>query len=108
MSFPGKGLRLDANSVGYVLLKEVQQIKILRQHFPLALFVGVTSCFGSVGWWYTAMTFQNAALVRSLGQVELIFATFITYVVFKEKISPRELLGISAITASVLILLLAI
>lgn len=155
MSFPGKGLRLDASSVGYgllsglgfactalwlrqaslsleysfienaaltlvftvlvqsclclgyVLLKEVQQIKILRQHLPLALFVGVTSCFGSVGW-YTAMTFQNAALVRSLGQVELIFAAFITYVVFKEKISPRELLGISAITASVLILLLAI
>jgi drug/metabolite transporter (DMT)-like permease len=92
--------------LGYVLLKEVQQMKILWQHLPLAIFVGATSCFGSVGW-YTAMTFQNAALVRSLGQVELIFAAFITYAVFKEKISPRELLGIGAITASVLILLLA-
>lgn len=93
--------------LGYVFLKEVQQIKILRQHLPLALFVGLTSCLGSVGW-YTAMTFQNAALVRSLGQIEIILAAFITYAVFKEKISPRERLGIGGITVSVLILLLAL
>lgn len=93
--------------LGYVVLKEVSQLQVLRRHLLLALFVGATSCFGSVGW-YTAMTFQNAALVRSLGQVELIFAALITYAVFKEKISLRELLGISGIIVSVLILLLLI
>ncbi len=91
----------------YVAVKQTRQLLALAQQLPLALFVGATSCFGSVGW-YTAMTYQNAALVRSLGQVELIFAAVITYFFFKEKISPRELLGIAAITTSVLILLLGV
>jgi len=92
---------------GYVAARQTRQLYALAQQLPLALFVGATSCAGSVGW-YTAMTYQNAALVRSLGQVELIFAACITCFFFKEKISTRELLGIAAITTSVLLLLLRV
>jgi drug/metabolite transporter (DMT)-like permease len=93
--------------LAYVALKERQQLLVLSKHLPLALFVGATSCLGSIGW-YTAMTYQNAALVRSLGQVELIFATVITVFFFHEKISRLELAGICAIGASVLMLLLLV
>ncbi len=91
----------------YVVMKERDQIALLRKHIPLAVFVGLTSAFGSVGW-YTAMTYENAALVRSLGQIELVFAVLITYIFFKEKISTREYFGMYAIVLSVLILLLLV
>ena len=89
----------------YVVIKEIHQITLLKKHIPLAIFVGATSTFGSIGW-YTAMTYENAALVRSLGQVELVFAVMISYIFFNEKISTREFFGISAIMSSVIILLL--
>lgn len=89
----------------YVAVKERHQFSILKQHMPLAIFVGATSAMGSVGW-CTAMTYENAALVRSLGQVELVFTLLITYFFFNEKIASKEFVGIAAIVASVLIILL--
>ena len=89
----------------YVVIKERAQLAVLAKHLRLAFFVGATSAFGSIGW-YTAMTYEKAALVRSLGQIELIFTLMITYLFFKEKVSKTELVGMAAITGSVLILLL--
>ncbi|MEH6558867.1 MAG: DMT family transporter [Oceanicoccus sp.] len=93
--------------VTFVAIKERNQIALLMKHIPLAIFVGATSALGSVGW-YTAMTYENAALVRSLGQIELVFAVVITYLFFNEKISTRELFGMLIIVLSVLILLLLV
>ena len=89
----------------YVFFTEKDQLLLLKKNTSLALFVGATSAFGSIGW-YTAMTYQNAALVRSLGQVELIFALIISYFFFNEKISMREAVGMLAILIGILILLL--
>lgn len=91
--------------LGYVLIRERHQLKTMMNHFPLAVFVGATSAFGSIGW-YTAMTYENAALVKSLGQVELVFSLLISYLLFKEKTSTREQLGMVAIVASAVVLLL--
>ncbi|EPJ45531.1 MAG: hypothetical protein OFPI_36500 [Osedax symbiont Rs2] len=88
----------------YIFYKERAQLNKLRAHLPLAVFVGATSAFGSIGW-FTAMTYQNAALVKSLGQIEFIFTLLITYFFFNEKISTREYLGMGLILASVIILL---
>jgi drug/metabolite transporter (DMT)-like permease len=89
----------------YVFVTEKDQLFLLKKNTSLALFVGATSACGSIGW-YTAMTYQNAALVRSLGQVELIFALIISYFFFNEKISMREAVGMLAILIGILILLL--
>jgi drug/metabolite transporter (DMT)-like permease len=89
----------------YVAIKESAQLPLLVKNLQLAFFVGATSAFGSIGW-YTAMTYENAALVRSLGQIELVFTLMITYLFFKEKVSSKELVGMAAITGSVLTLLL--
>ena len=89
----------------YVTVKEPVQLPLLVKRWRLGLFVGATSAIGSVGW-CTAMTYENAALVRSLGQIELVFTFFITYFFFNEKISRREFAGTAAIIASVLVLLI--
>jgi len=90
--------------LAYILLRERTQLLLLRENIPISSFIGATSAFGSIGW-YTAMTYQNAALVRALGQIELIFALFISYLFFGEKITAREAVGMLIITISILCLI---
>ena len=92
-------------SLVYVYLQDKQQVQFMIQQWRLCLFVGVTSVIGSIGW-FTAASFQNAAYVKALGQVEFFITLFITYRIFKEKISAVEYLGMFLIVLSVLILLL--
>ena len=69
-----------------------------------ASVVGLASMLGSVGW-VTAMTLQNAAYVRALGQVELIFTFLTSVLIFRERIAKAEIGGTFLIVSGVLILL---
>jgi len=92
-------------SIVYVYCQDKQQITNMFNQWRLCLFVGLTSVIGSIGW-FTAMSFQQAAYVKALGQVEFFITLFITYRIFKEKISATEYLGMLLIVISVLVLLL--
>lgn len=92
-------------SMIYVYLQDKSQITIMFSQWRLCLFVGITSVIGSIGW-FTGASFQNAAYVKALGQVEFFITLFLTYRIFKEKISKMEYLGMFLIIASVAILLL--
>lgn len=89
----------------YIQQQQQEQFSIIKRHLTLALFVGASSALGSIGW-FTAMTYHNAAIVKSLGQIEIVFTLLITYFYFKERISPKEYLGMALIMASVIILVL--
>ncbi len=90
--------------VAYTLIATPSEFKKIASCWPLALFIGLTSALGSIGW-YTAMTWQNPALVKSLGQVEIVISALLTLRLFKEKVSWAEWLGVASIIVSVLILL---
>jgi len=90
----------------WVYLEDKSQFKTLAASKRLCTFVGLTSVLGSIGW-FTAMTLQYPALVKALGQIEFMFALVLTGKVFNEKNTPRELLGMLAIVASVVILMLS-
>jgi drug/metabolite transporter (DMT)-like permease len=92
-------------SIVYVYFQDKNQLLLMVKYWRICLFVGVTSVIGSIGW-FTAASFQNAAYVKALGQVEFFITLFITYRVFKEKISLVEFFGMLLIVASVVILLL--
>jgi drug/metabolite transporter (DMT)-like permease len=89
----------------YVYFQDNNQLWLMVKYWRICLFVGVTSVIGSIGW-FTAASFQNAAYVKALGQVEFFITLFITYRIFKEKISLVEFLGMALIITSVVILLL--
>lgn len=89
--------------VAYTLAREPDQFSAISKRLPLSFFVGVTSALGSVGW-FTAMTYQNPALVKSLGQVEFLFTLAITTLFFKERVTGRELSGVVAIALSVVLI----
>ena len=44
---------------------------------------------------------MNAAYVRSLGQIELIFSLAVSVLVFHEKVNAREILGIALLAAGI-------
>jgi len=58
--------------------------------------------------WFTAMTWQNPAIVKSLGQVEMLFTAALTLRLFRERVTKIEWLGVGCVVASVVILLVAV
>jgi len=92
-------------SVLYVYFEDKSQLLLMVKHWRLCLFVGITSVLGSIGW-FTGASYQNAAYVKALGQVEFFITLFLTHRLFKERISKREYLGMLLIISSVVILLL--
>jgi drug/metabolite transporter (DMT)-like permease len=89
----------------YLIFREPGQLTAVLKNWPPALMVGIAGVVGSVGW-FTAFTIQNAAYVRALGQIELVFMFLTSVFIFKEKSNAMEMLGILAIVTGILILLL--
>ena len=69
----------------WISVKEPEQFAQIRDNLGTCLFIGFSGVAGSIGW-FTAMSLQNVALVKTLGQVEFIVSLFITYLYFGEKI----------------------
>ena len=60
---------------------------------------------GSAGW-ALAMTLENAALVRAVGQIELVFTFIASHVILKERPSAGEWLGSLLVVGGVVLILL--
>ena len=88
----------------WISVKEPEQFMLIQKNLKSSLFIGFTGVLGSIGW-FTAMSLQNAALVKTLGQIEFIASLLITYLYFNEKTSTREYLGIAFIAFSLLLLI---
>lgn len=70
---------------------------------PSALvgFVGASASFG----WFMAMTLQQAAVVKALAQIEMIFTYASAVFIFGEHVNRRETLGCVLIVLGILVLL---
>jgi drug/metabolite transporter (DMT)-like permease len=62
--------------------------------------VGLAGLLGSLGW-FVAFSLMNAAYVRSLGQIEVLFSLTASVLFFRERITGRELAGMALIVAGV-------
>ena len=85
--------------------REPGQLAALWSARRTAVWMGITGMAGSLCW-FTAFTQQNAAYVFAVGQIEVIFSLAASVLVFNEKISRREAVGIALLTASILGLIL--
>lgn len=86
----------------WLTIREPGQIARVWAARRAAVWIGITSMAGSVGW-FTAFALQNAAYVFAVGQVEVIFSLFASVLFFKERITAREYLGITLLTASIIV-----
>jgi drug/metabolite transporter (DMT)-like permease len=89
----------------FMAIRNASELRDVLKAWRIAMWVGASGAVASIGW-FTAMTIQNAALVRALGQVELIFTIAASVLIFREKIARGELLGILLVVGGILILLL--
>ena len=89
----------------WILLRQRDELpKIIKAWKPaLAVgFVGATASFG----WFTAFTLQQAALVKVVAQVEMLFTFATSVFFFKETINRLEIIGCILITAGIILLVL--
>jgi drug/metabolite transporter (DMT)-like permease len=89
----------------YMAWREPAQLSAVWRARRVALWVGLCGMAASAGW-FTAMTIQNAALVRALGQIELVFTFAASHFAFRERTTAKELVGILLVIGGILILLL--
>ncbi len=88
----------------YLLLREPGQMTAVLKHWRWSLAVGVAGVLGSIAW-FTAFTIENAAHVRALGQIELVFTFIASTVFFREKSTKLEVFGIVLVIAGIVLLL---
>jgi len=89
----------------YMRLREPGQVTATLRAWRVAAFAGASGMVASAGW-FTAMTIQNAAYVRALGQIELLFTFAAGHFFFRERSNGLELTGIGLVIAGLLILVL--
>ena len=89
----------------WIRLREPGELSRVIGRWRVASLVGVSGMLGSAAW-FTAMTLENAAYVRAVGQIELVFTFIASYFFFRERSTALELVGIVLIVAGIVILLL--
>jgi drug/metabolite transporter (DMT)-like permease len=103
----GVGLIMQTIGMGiYLRLREPGQLTAVLENWRGALTVGIAGVLASICW-FTAFALQNAAYVRALGQIELIFTFAASIIFFKEKTSRLEIFGIALIATAILVLLIS-
>lgn len=89
----------------FLLITDPSELVRVLKSWRISVWVGLSGMAASAGW-FTAMTIQNAAYVRALGQIELIFTFAVSVILFKEKPNMKEVSGILLVCSGILILLL--
>lgn len=89
----------------FLKLREPGELSRVFGAWKITGLVGLVGMAASLCW-FTAMAMVNAALVRAVGQVEIVFTIATSYFFFKETISAREFAGLAILTASIVALIL--
>ena len=90
----------------YLVWREPGEIGRVLKNWKWAGAVSVAGVLGSVCW-FTAFALQNAAYVRAVGQIELVFTFLASVLFFRESVSKLEVLGIILVVGAILLILLA-
>jgi len=76
-------------------------ITAVAKAWPMGCWVGLTGVVSSACW-YTAFTLQKVSYVMALGQIELVMTYIISRLVFKERMTQSEAIGVALTMAGIL------
>ncbi len=91
--------------MAWMLLRDRDEIGRIARAWKPGLIVGIAGATASFGW-FMAMTLQQAAIVKALAQIEMIFTFASSVFIFKETITRLEVAGCVLIVAGIVVLLL--
>lgn len=89
----------------FLVFDRAELLRVFRE-WRRAAPVGLAGMLGSV-FWFTAFSVQNAALVRAVGQIELVFTFLASIFIFRESVTRLEVIGTLLIVSSILLIVLA-
>lgn len=87
----------------FLALREPGEIGKVIRAWRIAILVGLIGMIASAGW-FTAMTLKNAAVVRAVGQVELLFTVISSVWLLGERLKRREIIGITLVVLGIWLL----
>jgi len=90
--------------LAWMIWKDRAEIGRIAKAWKPATFVGLVGASASFGW-FMAMTLQQAAVVKSLAQIEMLFTFAASVFYFKETINRLEIAGCVLIVCGILVLL---
>jgi drug/metabolite transporter (DMT)-like permease len=85
---------------GYLAWRQPQAFAHIAREWRVSLLAGFAGAFASFGW-FTAFALRNAADVRTLALVEVLYGYAVSRRFFKEKITRRETIGIALLVAGI-------
>ena len=77
----------------YIFKFKSSEIMVIIKHWKSDFAIGTTSSLASI-FWFLSFSLAPVALVRTVGQIEMVLTMFITHKHFKEKLRVNEYLGI--------------
>ncbi|MFZ1815593.1 MAG: DMT family transporter [Rhizobiaceae bacterium] len=89
----------------WMAFRDRGEIARIARVWKWGLLAGASGASASFGW-FMGFTLQAAAIIKALAQVEMLFTYFSTIVIFREKVTPGELLGCALIILGIVVLVL--
>ena len=86
----------------WMYIKDKNEIVQVLRSWRSSALVGLAGVLGSACW-FTAMTLQQVAYVRALGQVELVFTFLASFFLFRERVNLLELAGCLLIVGGIVV-----
>ncbi|TKB03351.1 DMT family transporter [Alteromonas portus] len=91
---------------GYIALTKPFVFKQLVNAKNQVLAISTVSCLGSICW-FTAMALQHVALVKTLGQLEVLLTLVLSHYWLKNAVTKREIIGLLLIGAAAIMVMWA-
>ena len=89
---------------GWMLWREPAGLRAAFREWRTAAWVGILSACGSACW-FTAFALAPVALVRTVGQVEVVFTVLFSRFYLREAARPADFAGLALIGAGVIVVL---
>ena len=89
----------------YLILRQPEQLMLCLANWRIGIFIGITAAVSTAAW-FIAFAMFHLGPVRAFGQIELIISILFSWLFLKEKITLLEVIGISVLGISIILVLL--
>jgi len=89
----------------YLILREPGQLRLALGSWRVAIWIGCIGMLASTAW-FSAMTLTTAAVVRAVGQIELVFTVITSVWLLGERLRTKEVVGMVLVVFGIGLLLL--
>ncbi|MDQ2802418.1 MAG: DMT family transporter [Pseudomonadota bacterium] len=89
----------------YLAVREPHELRKVLTSWRSSAWVGVLSAAGSACW-FTGFTLTDVALVRAVGQIEVVFTLLFSRFYLKERLRPGDARGLMLVVGGVLLIVI--